>query len=108
MLAAAEADGIILRGGGYRDPASQIALRKAHCGPTEYDIWQKPASQCHPPTAPPGKSMHEQGLAIDFTWNGTVITSRSSPAFVWLAANANSFGFYNLPSEPWHWSINGH
>ncbi len=108
MLAAAEADGIILRGGGYRDPASQIALRKAHCGPTEYDIWQKPASQCTPPTAPPGKSMHEQGLAIDFTWNGTVITNRSSPAFVWLAGHAGSYGFYNLPSEPWHWSINGH
>ncbi len=108
LLAAAEADGIILKGGGYRDPASQIALRKAHCGPTEYDIWQKPASQCTPPTAPPGKSMHEQGLAIDFTYNGKVITSRTSPAFVWLAANAASFGFYNLPSEPWHWSINGH
>ncbi len=108
MLAAAEADGIVLRGGGYRDPASQIALRKAHCGPTEYDIWQKPASQCSPPTAPPGKSMHEQGLAIDFTYNGKVITSRSSPGFVWLAANAAAYGFYNLPSEPWHWSINGH
>ena len=108
MLAAAEADGIVLRGGGYRDPASQIALRKAHCGPTDYDIWQKPASQCSPPTAPPGKSMHEQGLAIDFTYNGKVITSRSSPGFVWLAANAAAYGFYNLPSEPWHWSINGH
>ena len=25
----------------------------------------------------------------------------------WLAANAGSFGFRNLPSEPWHWSTNG-
>ena len=51
--------------------------------------------------------MHEQGLAVDFTWNGSVISSRSSPAFQWLAAHAGSYGFYNLPSEPWHWSVNG-
>ncbi len=25
----------------------------------------------------------------------------------WLAANASSYGFYNLPSEPWHWSTTG-
>ena len=25
----------------------------------------------------------------------------------WLAGNAASFGFYNLPSEPWHWSTTG-
>ena len=24
-----------------------------------------------------------------------------------LAANAENFGFYNLPSEPWHWSTTG-
>ena len=28
-------------------------------------------------------------------------------AFQWLAANAPSYGFYNLWSEPWHWSIDG-
>lgn len=107
MLAAAEADGIILSGGGYRDPAQQIALRRAHCGTSYYAIYQMPASQCSPPTAPPGTSMHEQGLAIDFTWNGSTIQSRSSPAFQWLAAHAGNYGFYNLPSEPWHWSVNG-
>jgi D-alanyl-D-alanine carboxypeptidase len=51
--------------------------------------------------------MHEQGLAIDFTWNGSVISSHSSPAFQWLAAHAGRYGLYNLPSEPWHWSVNG-
>jgi len=107
LLAAAQADGFVLHGGGYRDPEQQIALRRAHCGPTDYDIYEKPASQCHPATAPPGYSMHERGLAIDFTWNGAVISSRSNPAFKWLAANAARYGFYNLPSEPWHWSVNG-
>ena len=51
--------------------------------------------------------MHEQGLAIDFTYQGSAISSQDSPAFRWLAANGASYGFYNLPSEPWHWSVNG-
>jgi hypothetical protein len=107
LLAAAERDGIVLSGGGYRDSSQQVALRRAHCGSSDYDIYQKPSSQCSPPTAPPGTSMHEKGLAIDFTYGGRVISSRSSPAYRWLAANASSYGFYNLPSEPWHWSTNG-
>ena len=107
LLAAASADGITLGGSGYRDPSSQIALRRAHCGTSDYAIYDMPASQCSPPTARPGSSMHEQGLAIDFTYNGAFIESRLSPAFRWLAANAARFGFANLPSEPWHWSTSG-
>jgi hypothetical protein len=107
LLNAATAAGFSLRGGGYRDPAGQIATRRANCGPTYYDIYQKPASQCTPPTALPGRSMHERGMAIDFTSSGALITSRSNPAFVWLRNNASRFGLYNLPSEPWHWSTNG-
>lgn len=107
LVAAAKAAGINLSGGGYRDPGEQIALRRAHCGTSEYAIYQMPASQCTPPTAQPGKSMHERGLALDLQSNGRLITSRSDPAFQWLAANAARFGFYNLPSEPWHWSVNG-
>ncbi len=107
LLAVAAADGITLGGGGYRSNAAQIELRRAHCGPTAYDIYEKPSAQCHPPTARPGHSMHELGLAIDFTYQGKVIASRDSPAFRWLAANAAAYGFYNLPAEPWHWSVNG-
>jgi len=107
LLSAATSAGISLGGGGYRSSASQITLRTAHCGSTPYAIYQMPASQCRPPTAKPGASMHERGLAVDFTAGGALITSRTSPAFVWLKANAGSYGFYNLPSEPWHWSTNG-
>jgi len=107
LVAAAKAAGINLSGGGYRDPAEQITLRRAHCGTSDYAIYWMPASQCHPPTAQPGRSMHERGLALDLQSNGRLITSRSDPAFVWLAANAGRFGFRNLPSEPWHWSTNG-
>lgn len=107
LLDAASADGHSFAGGGYRDPSSQVALRRSNCGSSDYAVYSMPASQCSPPTARPGASMHEQGLAVDFTYNGSLITSRSNPGFVWLAANASRFGFYNLPAEPWHWSTNG-
>jgi D-alanyl-D-alanine carboxypeptidase len=50
--------------------------------------------------------MHERGLAIDFTQGGRALT-RSSSGFEWMRAHAGSYGFHNLPSEPWHWSTNG-
>ena len=104
LLEAADAAGLRLGGGGYRSAAQQIALRRANGCP---DIYTSPASACSPPTARPGQSMHEQGLAVDFTCSGALITSRSSPCFQWLAVNAASYGLYNLPVEPWHWSTNG-
>jgi LAS superfamily LD-carboxypeptidase LdcB len=103
MLDAASASGVPLSGGGYRNPAQQIAVRKNNCGTSYYAIYQMPASQCSPPTAPPGTSMHEVGLAIDFNNCG----SRSTACYQWLNGNAGRFGFYNLPSESWHWSVNG-
>jgi LAS superfamily LD-carboxypeptidase LdcB len=106
MLAAARADGIELGGGGYRDPAGQIAVRRNNCGSSHYAIYEAPSSSCSPPTAPPGTSQHERGLAIDFTQGGRTL-NRSSSGFAWLKANAAGYGFYNLPSEPWHWSTTG-
>ena len=102
MIVAAAADGVTLTGGGYRDPAQQIALRQAHCGTSDYAVYQMPSSSCSPPTAIPGTSMHEQGLAIDFenaSYGGSVHN--------WLSANAASYGLYNLPSESWRWSTTG-
>lgn len=107
LLNAARNDGIDLGGWGYRDNIKQIELRQRHCGTSDYAVWDMPASACRPPTARPGQSMHERGLAIDFTYNGGSITTRSNPGFVWLANNAGAYGFVNLPSEPWHWSTDG-
>lgn len=101
MLGAAEDDGIVFGGGGYRDPSQQQALRDAHC-PSD----DAPSTSCRPPTARPGHSMHERGLAIDFTVNGSTLTVGSA-GYRWLRAHAASYGFYNLPGEPWHWSTNG-
>ena len=107
LLSAAESSGISLSGWGYRDSSRQVELRRQNCGTSNYAVYQMSPSQCSPPTARPGQSNHERGLAVDFTYNGSTIKSRSSPAFQWLRANAARYGFYNLPSEPWHWSVNG-
>ena len=45
-------------------------------------------------------------MAVDFTVNGGVLR-RGTAAFQWMAQNAGKYGFYNLPSEPWHWSSDG-
>jgi LAS superfamily LD-carboxypeptidase LdcB len=107
LLIDAAVDGVELAGGGYRDSAGQIRARRANCGTSNYAIYEMRSSQCSPPTARPGRSMHEQGKAIDFTYNGKLIRSRSGAGWEWLNANANKYGLYNLPSEPWHWSVNG-
>lgn len=107
LLNAAAASGLVLDGSGYRNSDEQVQLRMQHCGTSEYAIWEMPSSDCSPPVARPGRSMHEQGLAVDFIVDGDLIRSHSSTAFRWLAANAGQFGFYNLPSEPWHWSTTG-
>ncbi len=107
LLTAAAEDGIALSGWGWRDGQTQIRLRRQHCGTTEYAIYQMPSSQCRPPTARPGRSQHERGLAIDFTYNGRSMSTRDNTGFRWLEANAAAYGFKNLPSEPWHWSTTG-
>ena len=107
LLQDAAAAGIILGGGGYRSSDAQIAVRRSNCGSSQYDIWQKPSSQCRPPAARPGQSMHERGEAIDFTCNGVLITSRSNACYRWLAANAGRYGLRGNSREAWHWSTNG-
>ena len=107
LLAAMEAEGFDLHGWGYRNHQDQINLRRSHCGASDWAVWQMPSHQCRPPTARPGRSNHEKGLAIDFTNSGRLIISRSSSVFQALQRVAPGFGFKNLPSEPWHWSVDG-
>ncbi|MGH3450009.1 MAG: hypothetical protein ACRDQW_04635, partial [Haloechinothrix sp.] len=54
LVAAAQAVGFELAGGGYRSPAEQIALRRQNCGTSDFAIFEMPSSQCSPPTAQPG------------------------------------------------------
>lgn len=116
LLKKAAQDGIKLGGGALRTHLEQHKLRAAHgCGGDGSGVhtdnedpskWVS-ASSCSPPTAKPGQSNHEQGEAIDFTFNGAIINSHSNGGYVWLNANAGQYGLQNLPSEPWHWSKDG-
>lgn len=106
LLTDAYEEGIGMCGYGFRDPEDQVRVRRLNCGSSNYAIYQAPSSYCSPPTARPGTSMHEQGLAIDFTAGGGTIGSGSS-AYSWMKDNASNYGLYNLPGEPWHWSVDG-
>lgn len=106
MLTAMKAEGLKPGGGGYRSPESQIAVRKKNCGSSYDAIYNKPSSSCSPPTAKPGKSMHEKGMAIDFTCGGYK-TFGGSPCWNWLKIHAAEYGFKPFSKEPWHWSTNG-
>ena len=104
MINAAAADGVDLRiGNSYRSVSTQIDLRRQNCGSSYYAIYEMSSGSCRPPTAKPGQSQHQLGLAIDFA----NCSSRGTACYRWLAANASRFGYYNLPSEAWHWSTTG-
>ncbi len=95
MLTAAKKDGTtLLMGNSFRSYEQQVALRARNC---------TPSGVCNPPTAAPGNSQHERGLAIDFSQ----CSAQSTACFRWLKDNAEAYGYYNLPSEPWHWSVSG-
>lgn len=106
LLAAAAADGIVFGGYGHRSYQTQVDLRRAHCGTSDYAIYQMDSGSCSPPTARPGFSLHEKGLAIDFYAFGDTVR-RGTRADAWLLANAGRFGLINLPSEAWHYSTTG-
>jgi hypothetical protein len=90
MLDHARREGVNLGGGGWRSNA------------TQWHLWRTKRHRV--PVARPGSSRHERGLAIDFNEGGRSLSNRS---FQWLRRNAGRYGFYNLPSERWHWSVDG-
>jgi hypothetical protein len=113
MIQAAAAARIKMTGGGFRTLQDQIDVRRNNCGSSHYNIYDEDAGKCHPPAARPKYSNHEMGLAVDWSACGgakcspSLIGSRSDSGYIWMNANASKFGFKNLPSEPWHWSVDG-
>jgi lysophospholipase L1-like esterase len=104
LIADAAADGVPMAvGNSYRSVTLQIELRKKHCGTSQYAIYEMPSGSCRPPTAKPGQSQHQKGLAIDWANCST----RATACYKWLAQNAAKYGLKNLPSESWHWSTTG-
>jgi D-alanyl-D-alanine dipeptidase len=109
LVNAARAEGLksplLLVVSGYRDPARQRRLWEAAL--QKYGSPQKARKW----VAPPGGSAHQTGRAIDFYLGGknssaNVAMLRNTPAYRWLVANAQRFGFYPYPDEPWHWEYN--
>ncbi len=109
LVNASHADGLpeplLLPVSGYRSSTSQARL------------YQRALARYHTPeearrwVAPPGQSAHQSGRAIDFYLGGRNTSSnvailRQLPAHLWLAANAERFGFYPYQAEPWHWEYN--
>jgi type IV secretory pathway VirB2 component (pilin) len=103
MIVAAKAAGKNISGSGYRSVERQAQLRVANC---KGDIKTRPGD-CHPPTALPGASNHNNGLAFDLSCDGQKIATGDNKCFLWLSTNAGSYGLRNLASEPWHWSVDG-
>lgn len=54
--------------------------------------------------ATPGTSKHGWGLAVDL---GGGANNNGTPQNNWLRQNAQRFGFYTIPREPWHWEFRG-
>jgi len=106
LFAAAKAAGINLTlSSGFRSYEEQAVLYSQNCNS---------AGVCNPATAKPGNSQHEAGIALDIEYNGSTICYKNSSAnchnnagFDWLKANADKYGFINLPDEAWHWSTSG-
>jgi hypothetical protein len=106
MIEAMRAEGLNPRGSSFRSYESQVAIRERNCP----DPINSRSSDCSPPTATAGNSMHEVGLAIDF--NDMCYPNSTCPAgrndrYDWLVENAANHGFQKLSSEAWHWSVNG-
>lgn len=88
---------------GYRSPEKQKQLflsryrRTDQKTSTYWDgsYWERTGGDG--PTAPPGQSMHELGLAVDLGGDAS--------QYDWIVANSARFGlknFLNLNGEPWH------
>ncbi len=114
LLDQANLDGFAFGGWGARTTNTQVDARVRNgCGDSRNvsDMFKKSAGACRVPTAQPGLSMHERGLAVDFTAPNSEglhsIVTRGSREDAYLMANAPKHGLLNLPSEAWHYSING-
>jgi len=103
LTQAAHAAGIPLQvTSAYRSPEVQARLYEAalakYGSPEAARKW----------VAPPGRSQHNRGTAIDFAVNGSLIRDPSSPEAQWLRENASQYGL-ELPMEwePWQVELAG-
>ena len=114
MVKAAAADSVLLMiVSGYRsiDYQARLIRKKINAGQEILDILTVNAA--------PGHSEHHTGRAVDIATPGSrPLTEEfeATPAFEWLTANAERFGFsmtyprgnpFGVIYEPWHWAFKG-
>lgn len=103
MVQDAHAAGIPLQiTSAYRSPEKQAELYeralKKYGSPQAARKW----------VAPPGRSQHNFGTAVDFAVNGSLLRDADSPAAKWVKANAANYGL-DVPMawEPWQVEMAG-
>jgi len=109
MKAAAAAGHALTCASSFRSRPQQLEMRAHNCGGrSHYNLFEKPSKQCSPPTARPGRSNHERGLAVDFKCAAHPSAKfRTTDCHAWMEANAAKYGFKKDNSQPWHYSVNG-
>jgi hypothetical protein len=98
MLEAAKKDGVDIKiSSGFRSYERQAELYEANCG--------SGSRTCNPPTAKPGTSNHETGIAVDFhSIDRYARNNVGNEKWYWLIDNSYDYGFFQLNVECWHWS----
>lgn len=91
---------------GYRTCTEQGSLRASACGLGDYNMYVRPISECTPPTEPAGRSLHNEGLAVDLSCDGYGVFAYS-PCYQWLTPRAHMYQIKEHQLEPWHWSTTG-
>ncbi len=90
----------------YRNCKEQGDLRAQACGIGNYNLKIKPIIECAPPTEPAGRSLHNEGLAVDLACYGYA-TFAYSPCYAWLKPRSSLYQIKEHQLEPWHWSTTG-
>lgn len=91
----------------YRNCSEQTQLRTLACGSGSYNLLQKPIALCTPPTEPAGRSLHNEGLALDLACQGYGDFS-VSPCYTWMKKHSTHYFMHEHALEAWHWSTTGH
>lgn len=93
-------------------PGNNVKLNSCYRSIAEQSVlWQRAlqdygsGEEASKHVAPPGKSPHHTGRAIDFGDNNGKLNENSS-TYKWLLQNGSRFGFYNYKPEEWHWEYN--